>query len=78
MEEKKEKKGLDLQWKILIGIVLGIVVGIGLNLTAGPGVTEGPVYAFKLVCTYGGDIFVRLLRMLIVPLVFGSNQPLHL
>ena len=27
MEDSKDKKGLDLQWKILIGIVGGIVLG---------------------------------------------------
>ena len=28
MKNSKEKKGLDLQWKILIGIVGGIVLGM--------------------------------------------------
>lgn len=78
MEETKmahaesESKGLDLQWKILIGIVAGIVLGSVLNATVGPGVTSGPVYVLKTIFQYGGDIFIRLLRMLIVPLVFAS------
>ena len=72
MKDPKEKKGLDLQWKILIGIVGGIVLGIIFNNLVGPGVTTGPVFALKIFFKYGGDIFIRLLRMMIVPLVFAS------
>jgi len=72
MEGAKEKKGLDLQWKILIGIVAGIFLGILLYNTAGPGITSGPIFVLKLVFKYSGDIFIRLLRMMIVPLVFAS------
>ncbi len=69
---EKKGKGLDLQWKILIGIVLGIALGLAVNVMYGAGVTTGPVYAVKTVFKYGGDIFIRLLRMLIIPLVFAS------
>lgn len=72
MESQKEKKGLDLQWKILIGIVAGIALGIIFNNVVGPGVSSGPVYILKVFFKYGGDIFIRLLRMMIVPLVFAS------
>jgi proton glutamate symport protein len=72
MESKKKKKGLDLQWKILIGIVAGIVLGILFNNFLGPGVSSGPVFVLKMFFKYGGDIFIRLLRMMIVPLVFSS------
>ncbi len=71
-QEKKKKKGLDLQWKILIGIVAGIILGIVFNQVVGPGVKTGPVYMIKIIFKYGGDVFIRLLRMLIVPLVFAS------
>ncbi len=71
MTEKKSK-GLDLQWKILIGIVAGIVLGIIVNQTVGPGVNTGFWGIVKTIFKYGGDIFIRLLRMLIVPLVFAS------
>lgn len=70
METKK--KGLDLQWKILIGIVGGIGLGLAINVAMGAGVTSGPVFIIKTIFQYGGDIFIRLLRMLIVPLVFAS------
>ncbi len=72
MSTTTKKKGLDLQWQILIGIVAGLVLGIVLNQTAGPNVSSGPLYIMKTVFSYGGDIFVRLLRMTIVPLVFAS------
>ena len=36
MEDSKEKKGLDLQWKILIGIIGGIILGIIFNNLVGP------------------------------------------
>ena len=68
----KKRKGLDLQWKILIGIVLGIALGLFINVTYGAGVESGPIYILKTIFKYGGDIFIRLLRMLIIPLVFAS------
>ena len=72
MAQESGRKGLDLQWKILIGIVGGLALGIFLNITAGEGVDSGPLYILKVIFGYGGDIFIRLLRMLIVPLVFAS------
>jgi len=72
MEKAQKKKGLDLQWKILIGIVAGIVLGIIFNKVVGPGVSAGPVFMLKIFFKYAGDIFIRLLRMMIVPLVFAS------
>ncbi|MDM8550237.1 dicarboxylate/amino acid:cation symporter [Desulfobacterales bacterium HSG2] len=72
MEKTEGKKGLDLQWKILIGIVAGIILGITYNKLFGPGVSSGPIYVQKVFFEYAGDIFIRLLRMMIVPLVFAS------
>lgn len=69
---RSSKKGLDLQWKILIGIIAGICLGIGVNLSMGAEITTGPLFVMKTIFQYGGDIFIRLLRMLIVPLVFAS------
>lgn len=67
-----KKKRLDLQWKILIGIIAGIFLGLFINQVYGPGVESGLVFWIKTIFKYGGDIFIRLLRMLIVPLVFAS------
>jgi len=63
---------LDLPGKILTGIGTGILLGIFFNLYLGPGEQFGSVHTLKLFFKYGGDIFVRLLIMLIVPLVFAS------
>ena len=58
-EVKKEKKKMGLGMKILIGIVIGLAIGfISPSLAA----TLSPL----------GTIFLRLLKMLIVPLVFFS------
>ena len=58
-EIKKEKKKMGLGMKILIGIVIGLAVGfVSPSLAA----TLSPL----------GTIFLRLLKMLIVPLVFFS------
>ena len=68
-----EKKGLDLQWKILIGIVAGLVLGIALNQIGAVDAAKGSaLWWLNEILARGGDIFVRLLRMLIVPLVFAS------
>ena len=71
-QAESNNKGLDLQWKILIGIIAGIVVGSILNAIVGPGVTSGPIFILKMIFKYGGEIFIRLLRMLIIPMVFAS------
>ncbi len=65
-------KNLDLQWKILIGIVAGLILGIVIHQTIGTHIADNPYATFKKLFELGGDIFIRLLRMLIVPLVFVS------
>ena len=63
---------LDLQWQILIGIIAGLVLGITLNHFAGPEDSSAWVKTVKVLFKYGGDVFIRLLRMVIIPLVFAS------
>ncbi|MBN1780162.1 dicarboxylate/amino acid:cation symporter [bacterium] len=63
---------MDLQWQILTGIIAGLVLGLWANHVYGSGLTQGPVYDIKIVFQFGGELFIRLLRMLIVPLVFAS------
>lgn len=63
---------MDLQWKILIGIAGGLVLGLVFNRLDTIGPLVGVLGVLKLIFSYGGDIFIRLLRMLIVPLVFAS------
>lgn len=72
MSVKFNWKTLDLQWKILTGIVAGLILGLTLNRYIGPGVSSGPFYLLKVTFGYGGDIFIRMLRMTIIPLVFAS------
>lgn len=71
---------LALHWKILIGVLLGLIVGLGLNLSIGE---EAIASALKskeitglkslfLLFDYMGQIFTNLLRMMVVPLVFAS------
>jgi proton glutamate symport protein len=63
-------KKLDLQWKILISIAAGLVAGMILNrIQSG---TEFSFASIRAVLQLGGDVFIRLLSMLIVPLVFCS------
>jgi Na+/H+-dicarboxylate symporter len=67
----KAWSGLPLWARILIAMVLGIVLGFGLRpdgFLAGVVDTEAWTAGLKLV----GDAFVRLIRMLAVPLIFVS------
>ena len=59
-------KKLALHWKILIGMVLGVLFGIGMSqLSWGPGfVTEW----IKPM----GTIFIRLLKLIAIPLIIAS------
>ncbi len=54
----------NLLYRILIGLVLGAVVGI---ILATSGITQIPGWLQML-----GDIFVRLLKMILVPIVFST------
>ena len=63
-------KNLDLQWKILISIAAGLAAGILLNSIQST--TGYSFHSAKAVLQLGGDLFIRLLSMLIVPLVFSS------
>lgn len=56
---EKTRKKLSLGTKILIGIIIGLAVGI---LSPELAETLSPL----------GDVFLRLLKMLMVPLVFFS------
>ena len=61
----EKKKGLALHWQILIGIGLGIVAGILLCKIA-------PYENWSKYIKWAGDIFLRGLRMIVIPLVFTS------
>lgn len=64
-------KKLKVHHKIFIGLFLGIIVGYILNLMGG---TENQFIDQKLLpfFQFFGDLFIRLIRMVVVPLVFFS------
>ncbi len=71
-EETPDKpKGLALHTKILIGLLVGVVAGIGVNKWLGG---DHPT-VIKIVDNFTqpvGQLFLRLLLMIVVPLVFSS------
>ncbi|MDW8291355.1 MAG: hypothetical protein RMM06_11590, partial [Armatimonadota bacterium] len=53
---------VSIRW-VITGIVVGVVAGLLLNWAGGESL------ALFGVVSLGGDLFIRLLRMVIVPLV---------
>ncbi len=64
-------RGIALHTKILIGLVLGALVGVVLNSVMG---ADAPnlVFIIDQITHPIGQLFLRLLLMLVVPLVFSS------
>ena len=73
LDRMESKAGLGLHWKILIGMAIGALAGIGCNLTVR---SQGPEAIANLkwfadTFTFPiGNIFLRLIFMVVVPLVF--------
>lgn len=70
-ETPDEPKGLALHTRILIGLALGIIAGITVNAVWGgdhPRVTWVVTHITDPI----GQLFLRLLLMIVVPLVFSS------
>ena len=66
-------KGMSLTTKVLLGMLLGIIVGLGINLSGLN--AEGSwvnVYIVNGLFNIIGSMFVTALKMLVVPLVFFS------
>ena len=63
--------GLKLHTKILLGLALGLALGIGVNLTVG---VSNPTVDWinRYVAIPVGQIFLRMLFMVVMPLVFAS------
>src|SRR3990170_2733292 len=74
-----KKGGISLPTKILLGLVLGATAGVLLNVLYAPplGEAKSPAYveiewwADRIVKPFG-DLFLRLLFMVVVPVVFSS------
>ncbi|MGF6731348.1 proton glutamate symport protein [Paraburkholderia youngii] len=66
-ERAERKPRIGLAWQILIGLVVGIAVGMLLNRF--PEFRESAINGFLQPA---GDIFIRLIKMVVVPIVFTS------
>ena len=64
-------KGMKLHTKILLGLVIGAIVGIAANQLLG-GNHHVVAFINKYIATPVGQIFLRLLFMIVIPLVFAS------
>ena len=60
-------KNIKLHWQIIICMLLGTVIGVFFNQAGG--YEDNTIYTLILLL---GDIFIRLLKMMIVPLIFTS------
>jgi dicarboxylate/amino acid:cation (Na+ or H+) symporter, DAACS family len=67
----EERRGIPLHTKILIGLVAGAVAGCALNAILGAGTPELTFVADHITNPIG-QIFIRLLLLLVIPLVFSS------
>ena len=65
---------MKLHWKIIIGMAAGVVVGLVVNeSSAVPAVIKVPISAvFGPIIGPVGQIFIKLLKLLIVPLILAS------
>lgn len=71
-EETFDKpKGMALHSRILIGLAVGVIAGVGVNWTFG-GSHPRVVWVIDNFTQPLGELFLRLLLMIVVPLVFSS------
>jgi proton glutamate symport protein len=63
----ERKPRIGLAWQIVIGLIVGIAVGVVLNRF--PQLRDSAVNGFLQPA---GDIFIRLIKMVVVPIVFTS------
>src|SRR5512139_631395 len=65
-----ERRGISLQWQMLVGFLVGLVLGLVANATAGDAAW------IEWVSTYVtgpiGQIFLRLIFMLVIPLLISA------
>jgi dicarboxylate/amino acid:cation (Na+ or H+) symporter, DAACS family len=70
-ETPDKPKGIPLHTKILIGLAVGVVAGVAVNQMLG---SDHPriVWVVDNITNPVGQLFLRLLLMIVVPLVFSS------
>jgi DAACS family dicarboxylate/amino acid:cation (Na+ or H+) symporter len=73
-ETTSDKDGLALHTKILIGLAVGAISGIGLNFmtASNPEANAKVMWVAKYITDPVGQVFLRMLFMVVVPLVFAS------
>ncbi|MDM7921736.1 MAG: dicarboxylate/amino acid:cation symporter [Pyrinomonadaceae bacterium] len=64
-------KGIPLHTKILLGLLVGVVGGLGINWTLG-GSHPNVVWLVSNITQPIGTLFLSLLLMIVIPLVFSS------
>src|SRR5687767_13021794 len=68
--EKEAARGFNLQWQMLVGFIVGLAGGLIANATS------ADAEWVRIVTTYVtgpiGQIFLRLLFMLVIPLLFSA------
>ena len=69
--EETQAKGLGLQWQMLIGFLVGLGAGLVAHFVGG---ADAPWVEFVTTYITGpiGQIFLRLLFMLVIPLLFSA------
>ncbi len=70
-ETPDKPKGMALHTRILIGLAVGVVAGIAVNQLLG-GDHPRVVWVVEHITNPIGQLFLRLLLMIVVPLVFSS------
>lgn len=70
MTETK-RGGLPLHWMMLIGFVVGLGGGLAVNMLVG-GDTPWVIWLTTNITGPAGQIFLRLLFMLVIPLLFSA------
>src|SRR5215213_440884 len=70
MADQAKKRGLELQWQMLIGFLVGLIAGLIVYTT------QADAPWVKIVTEYVtqpiGQVFLRLLFMLVIPLLFSA------
>jgi DAACS family dicarboxylate/amino acid:cation (Na+ or H+) symporter len=70
MQQTTKKRGLELQWQMLIGFLVGLIAGLIVYSTqqGAPWVEAVTTYVTQPI----GQVFLRLLFMLVIPLLFSA------
>ncbi|HKS40439.1 MAG TPA: dicarboxylate/amino acid:cation symporter [Blastocatellia bacterium] len=70
-ETPDRPKGWPLHTRILTGLLVGVVAGVAVNMVAG-GNNARVIWTITNITEPVGQLFLRLLLMIVVPLVFSS------